>query len=220
MVEVIGAGFGRTGTHSLGLALERLGLGPCYNLLEVAKNPTHTDIWIQAMDGKPVDWDLLFDRYRSTVEWPGATFFSELVQYFSNAKVILTLRDPESWFESASKAIFEGLELSAYNPDPIKSASSHMKRRLILERTFGGRYWDKEYAIEIYQKHIQQVVEIIPNERLLQFDVKDGWKPLCEFLQKPIPVEPFPWLNERNEFMASEPEWAKKIKDEKKRKGT
>ena len=215
MLEVIGAGFGRTGTHSLGLALEKLGFGPCYNLPEVTKNPNHIEIWNNAIDGTPVDWKYLFSSYKSAVEWPSVTFIHELVQYFPEAKIILTLREPESWYESAKKTIFEGLELSAHNPDPIKRERSGMMRRLILERTFAGKYRDKEYAMAIYQKHIQQVIEIVPQESLLQFDIKDGWHPLCGFLKKPIPQEPFPWLNERTKFMASEPEWAKKIKESK-----
>jgi len=215
MLEVAGAGFGRTGTHSLGLALEKLGFGPCYSLPEVAKNPGHTKIWKDAMDGKQVDWNHLFNSYKSAVEWPAAAFINELVRYFSKAKFILTRREPGSWYESASETIFEGLELSAHNPDPIKRKTSSMKRQLILEHTFEGKYWNKEHAIAIYERHIQRVTEIVPQERLLHFDVKDGWGPLCEFVQKPTPQEPFPWLNERKVFMASEPEWARKIKEEK-----
>ncbi len=149
----------------------------------------------------------------------GRIFYRELIQHFSSARVILTLREPESWYESASRTIFEGLELSAHNPDPLKRESGGLNRRLILERTFENRYDDKEFAINIYKKHIQQVLETVPGERLLGFDVRDGWEPLCEFLQKPVPKESFPWLNERTEFMASEPEWAKKVKQEKKNRG-
>lgn len=213
MLEVIGAGFGRTGTHSLGLALEKLGFGPCYNITEVVKNADHGELWNHAIDGKSVDWNRLFRAYKSTVEWPGAFFYRELVQHFANAKVILTLREPEAWYRSTSKTIFEGLELSAHNPDPLKRERSSLNCRLILERTFEGRYHDKEFAINVYRKHIQQVLETVPSEKLLQFDVRDGWESLCEFLQKPIPQESFPWLNERTEFMASEPEWARKIKE-------
>lgn len=215
MLEVIGAGFGRTGTHSLGLALEKLGFGPCYNLQEVDKNPDHTEIWNDAIDGKRIDWHYLFSSYNSSVEWPGAYFFQEFVQYFPNAKVILTVREPESWYESASKTIFEGLELSAFNPDPFKREKSSLNRRLILERTFEGRYHEKEFAIDVYGRHNARVTETVPKKRLLQFDIRDGWEPLCEFLQKPIPQQSFPWLNERTAFMASEPEWAKRVKQDK-----
>lgn len=220
MLEIIGAGFGRTGTHSLGLALEKLGFGPCYSLPEVAKNPGHTEIWNDAIDGKQVDWDHLFNSYRSAVEWPVVAFVQELAQHFSQAKFVLTYREPASWYESASKTIFDGLELSAHNPDVVKRERSGWKRRLILEQTFEGKYWNKEYTIEIYQRHIRQVIETVPPERLLHFDVKDGWEPLCEFLQIPIPQESFPWLNERNDFMASEPEWVRKIKEDKRHYNT
>lgn len=212
MLQVIGAGFGRTGTHSLGLAFEKLGFSPCYNIREVSKNPGHSEIWDRAIDGQPTDWGFLFESYHATVEWPAVAFLPQLIEHFSKAKVVLTLRDPESWYQSASATIFEGLELSAYNPDPIKREGSAIHRRLILESTFGGRYREKEHTIAVYQQHNQQVVEMVPQQRLLQYDVSEGWEPLCEFLHRPVPDEPFPWLNERTEFLASKPTWAKKIK--------
>lgn len=212
MLQVIGAGFGRTGTHSLELALEKLGLGPCYNIREVSKNTGHTAIWSEAIEGNPVDWDALFTSYKSTVEWPAVAFVSEIIEHFAAAKVVLTLRDPVSWYESAEATIFEGLELSAHNPDPAKRESSRMKRRLILEHTFHGRYRDKEHTINIYRRHNQNVIDTVPPERLLQFHVKDGWEPLCAFLDKPVPDESFPRLNQRADFLASAPDWAKRIK--------
>ena len=212
MLEVIGAGFGRTGTHSLGLALEKLGYGPCYNIQQVAKNREHNDIWNDAMNGRSVDWNFLFADYRSAVEWPAVAFLPELTSHFPDAKVILTLRNPESWFESANATMFYGLELSAHNPDPIKRERGSMARRLILERTFDGKYRDKDHAIQIYKKHILNVVKLTPSNRLLQFNVKEGWEPLCAFLDRSTPDEPFPRLNERTEFLASAPEWTKKIK--------
>ena len=219
MLEIIGAGYGRTGTHSLALALERLRFGPCYNLLEVAKHHGHAELWNNAMEGKPVDWDQFFISYQSTVEWPSVMFIDELIRHFPNAKVILTLRDAEAWYESASKTIFEGLELSAYHPDPIKREKGGLARRLILERTFQGKYQDKEYAIAVYQKHNQHIMDTVPKGRLLQFNVKDGWEPLCAFLNMPIPEESFPQVNERNAFMSSEPAWAKKIRESGKQNG-
>ena len=128
MLEVIGAGFGRTGTHSLGLALEKLGFGPCYNVLEVSRNPGHTETWNSAIDGKTADWDMLFASYRSAVEWPAVSFLPEITRHYSEARAVLTLRDPESWYESASATIFDGLELSAHNPDPIKRERSRMSK--------------------------------------------------------------------------------------------
>ena len=219
MLEVMGTGFGRTGTHSLGLALEKLGFGPCYSMHEVARNPGHCEIWNHAMDGKPIDWVSFFHSYKSAVEWPSVAFFDEILQRFPTTLIILTMRDPESWYESAANSIFEALELSAYNPDPEKRESSGVSRRLILDHTFGGRYWDKQYALEVYQEHIDHVVRIVPKERLLQFEVKEGWEPLCKFLGKRVPNEPFPRMNERTAFINSAPEWAKSIRTARRQKG-
>ncbi|HSG42220.1 MAG TPA: sulfotransferase [Anaerolineales bacterium] len=140
MLQVIGAGFGRTGTHSLGLALDKLGFGPCYNIIEATKIPHHIKLWNNAIDRKSVDWDFLYTEYRSTVEWPAVAFLPELTSHFPDAKVILTLLEAESWYESAIATIFDRLELSAHNPDPIKRDRGAMARRLILERTFEGKY--------------------------------------------------------------------------------
>ena len=216
MLKVIGAGFGRTGTHSLGSAFEKLGYGPCYNLLEVTGQTDQTEVWKDAMDGKSVDWDQIFASYNSAVEWPTIAFLPEILEHYPEAKIILTLRDPESWFESANTTIFDALELSAHNPYPGQRESGEMKRRLILERTFSGRHREKEYSLEVYRRHQQHVIDLVPPERLLQFHIKDGWEPLCEFLEQPAPEEPFPRLNAKTEFLDSAPDWAKKIKHKKK----
>lgn len=214
MLQVIGAGFGRTGTHSLGLALEMLGFGPCYTLLDTNKNPGHIDVWNNAIDGNPVNWNALYQNYRSAVEWPAISFLPQLIQQFPEARIILTLRDPESWYESAAATIFPGLEATARHPDPEIKARSHMQRRLILERVFSGKYWDKMHTINVYQNHIRDVINMVPANRLLPYRVRDGWGPLCKFLSLPEPDEPFPRQNERAGFLASAPEWAIKVMKE------
>jgi len=208
-LQIIGAGFGRTGTHSLGLALQRLGLGPSYTTTALAANPEHTALWKQALEGGPVDWEALFGGYRAALEWPAVGFLPELIELYPDAKVVLTLRDPEAWYESARETIFQALKLSAQNPDPVKRERSAINRRLILERTFDDRFLDKEHALEVYRRHQAQVVERVPPERLLQFDVRAGWGPLCEFLDLPAPDEPFPYVNRRADFLASTPAWAR-----------
>ena len=84
---------------------------------------------------------------------------------------------------------------------------------MILEHTFGGRYWDKQYALDVYLEHVDHVVKTVPKERLLQFEVREAWEPLCNFLHRPVANAPFPRLNERNDFMNSAPEWAKTIRN-------
>lgn len=218
MLEIIGAGFGRTGTHSLALALERLGLGPCYNMNEVARNPGHRELWNSVLDGNPIDWDSVFRSYRSTVEWPAVRFLDKILLQYPQARVILTLRDPESWYESARNTVFDALELSEHNPDPGKREGQRLTRRLILEHTFGGRYGEKEHILAVYREHVQHVLETVPRERLLQFDVREGWEPLCDFLQTAVPTEPFPRVNERSDFIDSAPEWVKKIREARREK--
>jgi hypothetical protein len=215
MLEVIGAGFGRTGTHSLGLALEKLGFGPWYNTFEVFKNPGHQDIWRRALEGKRVDWDDIFSDYKSAVEWPTVTFFDQIVQQYPHARVILTIRDPESWYESACDTIFEVGELNAHHPEPAKRKGLY---HYIFDHTFSGRFWEKEHVLEVYRKHIEHVTAVVPKERLLHFDIRDGWNPLCDFLQKAVPDERFPKLNKRKEFIDSAPDWAKKIRKARRQK--
>jgi hypothetical protein len=211
MLEVIGAGFGRTGTHSLAAALEKLGFGPCYTFLDMDKNPDHIDRWNDAVERRRVDWGVLYRGYRSTVEWPTVAFLPPIVEQFPEAKIILTLRDAESWYESARATIFPGLEVTAQHPDPEQRVRSGIKRRLILEETFAGRYRDKAHAIKVYQTHIDSVIELVAPNRLLQFRIADGWEPLCRFLGVPKPDEPFPRRNQRAEFLASAPEWARRL---------
>jgi hypothetical protein len=212
VLQVIGAGFGRTGTHSLARALKKVGHGPCYTLLDVDRNPAHIDLWTDAMDGKRIDWEALYRGYRSAVEWPTIAFLPQLLEQFPQAKVILTLRDAESWYESAAATIFPGLESSAQHPDPATGARSIMKRRLILERQFQGRYWDRRAAIEIFENHVRDVRKMVPPGRLLEYRIADGWGPLCEFLGLPEPEdEAFPRKNDRASFLDSAPEWARQI---------
>ena len=214
-LKVIGAGFGRTGTHSLAVALEKLGFGPCYHFLEIDKNPGHVELWNDALDGKAVDWDVLYRSYHSAVEWPTVSFLPQLLRKYPEAKVILTQRDAKDWYESANATIFDGLELSQFNPDPSKQASGAMKRRLILDGVFSGKYRDKAYAIEAYQQHIRTVVDLVLPGRLLQFRVTEGWKPLCDFLDVPMLNEPFPRRNDRDSMLSEMPDWARKIKDQR-----
>lgn len=105
-LEVIGAGFGRTGTMSLKVALEELGFEPCYHMSEVFTHPEHVELWRAAAQGEPVEWEQIFGGYRATVDWPACTFYGELMENYPDAKVILTVRDPQRWYESAYNTIY------------------------------------------------------------------------------------------------------------------
>lgn len=212
LLEVIGAGLGRTGTHSLAAALETLGFGPCYHMHELRRNPDHAATWMDALEGKEVDWRAFFRPYRSTVEWPAVSFLPQILVAFPQARVILTLRDAEDWYESAHATIFDGLELSQFNPEPIARERSHLARRLILDGVFSGRHRDREHAIAVYRQHQEQVMAMVPPARLLRYRIAEGWGPLCAFLGVEEPEASFYWRNERSQFMSTEPAWAQEIR--------
>jgi hypothetical protein len=200
-LQVIGAGFGRTGTLSLKVALERLGFGPCYHMVEVIRNPEHALLWRAAANGEAIDWDELFEGFAASVDWPGCHFWRELSDRYPDARVLLSLRDSERWYQSVHDTIYPAM-LGADSRDlpPAVSAQAAMAREIVLERTFGGRFEDRAHAIGVYERHNQSVREAIAAERLLVYEAAEGWEPLARFLGCPVPDEPFPRVNTSEQF--------------------
>ena len=201
-MKVIGAGFGRTGTTSLKAALEHLGM-PCYHMVEVFAHLDHVATWRDANAGRPVSWPAVFASYEAAVDWPSCTFYKQQMLAYPDAKVILSVRDPEKWHRSAMDTIFAvGKVLPPWLRCnmPRMGPMNRMVDEIIWEGTFGGRFPDKAHAIAVYQQHIEDVKRHVPPERLLVFDVKEGWAPLCAFLGVPVPTMPFPHLNDTAEF--------------------
>ncbi len=201
-LAVIGAGFGRTGTLSLREALQRLGLGPCYHMVEVVENPGHAEFWQRAVDGEAVDWEELLAPYRSAVDWPACSFWAELAAHYPKAKVILTVRDPERWFESAWSTIFPRIARPIAEDDEAGQRRTRMQRQLIVEQTFAGDIESRAHVQGVFRRHIETVKRQVPPERLLVYEVRDGWAPLCRFLGLPMPAGPFPHVNATEEFRA------------------
>jgi hypothetical protein len=200
-LKVIGAGFGRTGTHTLKHALEMVGFGPCYHMVELMQHPHYVPAWQAAAEGERVDWDAIFSNYPATVDWPALYFWRELSAHYPDAKVLLSVRDPESWYESFYKTIYTALTSPPPNNLPFPPRQI-MGQKLILEKTFAGRFDDRSHAIAVYQRHNEEVQRTIPPHRLLVYEMSAGWEPLCNFLQCPIPQEPFPKTNSVEEFQA------------------
>jgi hypothetical protein len=196
-LKIVGAGFGRTGTLSLKNALETLGFGPCYHMFEVIERPDHIDMWHRLAFRGTMDWDLLFKDFQSTVDWPAAHYWRELAAHYPEAKVLLSVRDPDGWYKSMTDTIYRGLTMRQPEsfPEP-RRRQMPMARKIILEDTFGNRFEDKAHAVEVFSRHIQAVRETIDPARLLVFDVKEGWEPLCRFLGVAQPDQPFPRLND------------------------
>src|SRR5258706_12215987 len=105
-LQVVGAGVGRTGTHSLKLALEQLLGGRCHHMMEMFGNESQIAGWTEAIEGRPVDWNALLSEFTALVDWPGASFWPELHAANPDALVLLSVRDPEGWYKSASNTSF------------------------------------------------------------------------------------------------------------------
>ena len=203
-MKVIGAGFGRTGTLSLKVALEELGFGPCYHMTELINRPRHATFWQQSIHRQPVDWRAFFQPYQSTVDWPGCTFYRELMAVYPDAKVLLTVREPSKWYNSTEQTIYsveESIPRWLRLLLAVVSGNFQVADKLIWQGTFHGRFADRAYAIEVFQQHIAEVKQVVPAERLLVYDVQEGWEPLCRFLGVPVPEgKPFPHLNDTRQF--------------------
>jgi hypothetical protein len=201
-LSVIGAGFGRTGTLSLKLALEKVGCGPCYHMLEVFGRPGHAALWSSAADGDDVDWDALFEGFAASVDWPSCHFWRQLADRYPEAGVLLTVRDPERWYDSVMATIYQGMvrPLPSGVPEEI-GIQRAMALKIVLDQAFDGRLEDRDYAIAAYQRHNEQVREAFAgSDRLLVYEVAQGWEPLCRFLDRPIPEEDFPHVNDKESF--------------------
>ncbi len=198
-LEVIGAGFGRTGTLSMKGALESLGFGPCYHMLELFGHLEDADAWATAVRGGPFDPEVLLAGYRSTVDFPGCLIWRRLHEQHPDAKVLLTLRPAEDWWRSFSATI--GPTTRDFVP---ADESQEGVRRLfdaIGETVFGLADMDRERCIEVYERHNAAVRSGIPADQLLVYEVGSGWEPLCEFLGVPVPEEPYPHTNTSEQFL-------------------
>jgi hypothetical protein len=202
-LEVIGAGFGRTGTHSLKIALEMLGFAPCYHMVEVFTHPGHSEAWEEAARSGKFDWSTLLGGYKAAVDWPSSYFWRELMVAYPDAKVILTERDAEAWYKSISNTIFEFMsrDVDPSKLDPIRAAQRKMGKYIVNERTFGNRL-DKEHVLDVYRQNSAEVKREVPKGKLLVYDAPEGWAPLCEFLGVPVPDAPYPLTNTTEEFRA------------------
>lgn len=194
-LKVIGAGLGRTGTMSLKLALEELGFGPCYHMSEVAQRPDAFAWWVEAADGKP-DWERIFDGYQSTTDYPACSFWRELAAAYPDAPVILSVREPAKWFESVAATIFSPPMNAHLSASPLKTFFEKC-----VWQAFGPRIRDRDFMIEAFNRHVDTVKREIPPERLLVYEAKEGWEPLCRFLGVPVPAAPYPRANTREDFL-------------------
>lgn len=194
-LKIVGSGLGRSGTMSMKLALEQLGFGPCHHMIEVFQHPETMPLWVDAAEGRP-DWDLIFRDYVSMVDYPGCRFWRELADYYPDAKVLHTVRDPDQWFDSTQATIFAPGSF-ADNPPP------HLQKFFgFIRSDFAGSIHDRSFMTDYFRRHSTEVERTIPKERLLVYEAGEGWDRLCSFLGVPVPDTPFPHTNTSEEFRA------------------
>jgi len=193
-LRIIGAGLGRTGTMSMKLALEQLGVGRCYHMAELIADLSRLPQWLRAADGAP-DWEAVFAGFTATVDYPACTYWRELAAFYPDAKVLLTVRDADDWFDSTQATIFSP-------PMRARIAGSPMEgffQKAVL-RDFGDRLDDRAFMKAAFERHNAAVRSAVPSERLLVYEVGEGWPRLCEFLGVQVPAAPFPRVNSREEM--------------------
>jgi Sulfotransferase domain len=200
-LQVVGAGLGRTGTHSLKLALEQLLGTRCYHMIEVFGRPDDIRGWQRAIDGEPPDWRPFFADFGAAVDWPVAGFWTEISAAFPDALVLLSTRDTDGWWTSASHTIFDVTRRGVPADEPVMVELQAMIEDM-LDRRFTPGWRDEKTAKAAYEAHNQAVRATAPPDRLLEWHPGDGWAPICAALQVPVPREPFPHVNTTSEFRA------------------
>jgi len=198
-LQVIGAGFGRTGTLSLKHALDELGFGPTYHMEEVLKHPSHVRLWLDYAERGTTDWDRMFEGYASAVDFPASCAWKELAERYPDAKVVLTVREPAAWWSSTAATLHPTRTMFpawVKRLVPFTQRWLDMTDRIVWSGIFGGRFEDRAHAEQVFVAHNEAVRRECEPARLLVFEVSEGWAPLCELLGVPVPPTPFPHVND------------------------
>jgi len=209
-LQVIGAGWGRTGTESLKIALEELGFDRCYHGFDLFNDGRKLQYWKELRETGTTDFDALFKGYRACVDFPAAYYYRELLKQYPDAKIILTVRDPSKWYDSAANTIFK-------KPDPVKFPILKWLGRIskklnyipqiyyhiqtfLFQEAFHGQIENKEAMMSLFEQWNEEVKRTVPADQLLVYEISQGWEPLCKFLNLPVPATPFPQTNKKEAF--------------------
>jgi hypothetical protein len=195
-LKVIGAGLGRTGTMSLKVALEQLGIGRCYHMTECFPDPAAPPLWVEAAKGRP-DWEAIFKGFSATADYPACSFWRELSAFYPEAKVVLSVRDADKWFDSTQATIFSPPLIEQLKGSPLREFFDGA-----VIGDFGDRIHDRDFMVDYFKRRNAEVVAALPKGRVLVYDVAEGWEPLCRFLEVPVPEAAFPRVNVREDMEA------------------
>lgn len=198
-MKLINAGLGRTGTTSLKAALETLGYAPVFHTTDLFTSPKDIDVWETAMKGERVDWRTFFAPY-AVADWPAAFFYGDIIRVHPEAKVMVSVRDPVGWFKSIQGTL---KQVRSLKPIPqVRRAQGFLEAA--LNTFFEGKAEDKAYMMDFFERHTESVKAYVKTNRgaenVLVYDVREGWEPLCAFLEVEVPKQPYPRLNQRESF--------------------
>jgi len=198
-LTIVGAGLGRTGTSSLQEALSIVLNGPVFHMGEVFANLDSVSAWHAAVDGAPTDWESLLAGYRATLDWPAVTCWREIAAVNPEALVLLSSRSSaEAWWNSVSNTLFAVLDRE-FPPHllPMRAMNEAMFERLTP-------HWrDRDAAMAAYDAHNAAVRKEVPSDRLIDWQPRDGWEPICAALRIAVPARAFPHANRSEDFQRS-----------------
>ena len=198
-LKIIGAAPGRTGTVSLMTALEHLGYGPCHHMKACIENAQQTKWFLEAANGLPVDWHEVFEHYQAAVDWPASAYYKTLLETFPEARVIFSDRPAEAWYDGVASTIYQVVPSL---PGWLRKLVPHLDRwgqmveKTIWQNELSGRFQDRRFAVQFFKDRLAEVREVVPPEQLLVHSAKEGWEPLCHFLNVKVPSIPYPRANE------------------------
>lgn len=211
-MRVIGAGLPRTATTTQAIAFEILGFGHCYHMRDLMMDfEKGLTLWEAAAEGRP-DWEAIFGDAQSTCDWPGARYYKEILEHYPDAKVVLTVREPEGWIKSMRDtvwAIYFGDSVTRHVCEARAVLDPLWRRFMALmtvmtwdENSLGppeATFDDAAFAAAMHRWN-ERVRQQVPADRLLVWHPRDGWEPLCDFLEAPVPDDPVPHTNDTAAF--------------------
>lgn len=156
-----------------------------------------------ALDKENADWDKLYERFDAAVDWPTVDFYKELFQKYPEAKVILSIRSADSWYESVKNTVHRiSIEVGDLPEDDPMYPFSNMCRTVTFDGALSDpvRFNDKEMIKKLFNDHNEEVKRVIPPEQLYVMELGSGWEGLCKFLGKEVPKGPYPSSNSSQEF--------------------
>jgi Sulfotransferase domain len=210
-MKIIGAGLPRTATLTQKVALEMLGFSPCYHMVNVLSDLSKAPRWQEALEGKS-EWDDIFGNFQATVDWPGAFFYRDLMEAYPDAKVLLSVRDGDSWERSMGETIW-GIFYGDMLIHDLSTAWSRVDPQWASYISLMKEMWQKSGLLggendgvgtgkmaRAMERYNQEVISAVPGEQLLVWSPGDGWGPLCDFLGVAVPEVPLPHINDAKQF--------------------